>query len=389
MGFLRFATKVIGFCEVIILARILLPAQFGAYGVALLALGLLEVFTETGINVFLIQEKSFSKYINSAWIVSIGRGFLIGIVLFLLAPLISVFFHSGESLDLLRLISIVPVLRGFMNPAIIKFQKNLLFGRDFFYKFTILLIDTSVSITAAYILKSPVGIVVGLLAGVTVELVLSFFVVTPRPCFSFNKKYLVQIFHRGKWVTAAGMFDYLYENLDNIVVGRMLGAGALGVYQMAYSLAVVPVNEIGKVFVHVTTPVMINFSKDKGRLKNAYIKTVGSVFLLVVPVVFILVFFPSLFVLILGYNWTQISKILPVLAVLGLVRSLVGTSSAVFLSKKKQNYITVTTFITIIGLSVAIIPMVDKYGLVGAAVAGLIGTVIAIPVTVYLVMKIL
>ena len=114
IGSLSFLTKAAGFLEVIILARILAPAQFGAYSIALIALGLLETITETGVNIVLIQEKNTEKYINSAWIVSIIRGIVISIVLIISAPFVSSFFHSSESLSLLYLVSVVPFLRGFI-----------------------------------------------------------------------------------------------------------------------------------------------------------------------------------------------------------------------------------------------------------------------------------
>ena len=64
------------------LARILTPSQFGHYGIALLYLGFLEVLTETGINVFLIQQKdNAEEYLDSAWVVSIIRGSLIALLI--------------------------------------------------------------------------------------------------------------------------------------------------------------------------------------------------------------------------------------------------------------------------------------------------------------------
>ena len=75
MTALRAVTRGLAVVKIAILARILLPSQFGNYGIALLVLGFLEVLTETGINVFLIQEKDDpQKYLNSAWVVSIARG---------------------------------------------------------------------------------------------------------------------------------------------------------------------------------------------------------------------------------------------------------------------------------------------------------------------------
>src|SRR5256885_5562570 len=89
IGLLRFLTKLVGFLETIILARILAPEQFGEYGIALLSLGLLEVLTETGVNVVLVQEEDIDRHIDSAWIVSIARGVIISALLFLISPFVA------------------------------------------------------------------------------------------------------------------------------------------------------------------------------------------------------------------------------------------------------------------------------------------------------------
>ena len=79
-GILRASTRIITFIRIIVLARILTPSQFGVFGIASLVLSFLEILTETGINVFLIQEKKAIKYyINDAWLVSILRGILISV----------------------------------------------------------------------------------------------------------------------------------------------------------------------------------------------------------------------------------------------------------------------------------------------------------------------
>lgn len=389
IGLLKFSTKAVGFLEAVILARILSPDQFGAYGVALLALGLLETLTETGVNIVLIQEQNVDTYVSSAWIVSMIRGTLIMILLFLVSPLISQFFHSPQSLILLNLICLVPFLRGFINPAVVKFQKDLLFGKDFWYRFVILIIDTVVSVTVTYITKQPIGIVIGLLAGVLVELLLSFFIVSPRPGFQFKKAYVSKIFHRGKWITASGVFDYLFFNTDNIAVGRLMGASSLGIYQLAYSLSVVPMTELSNVFVHVTFPVFTRISNDVVRLKKGFYQTLGVIFLLMLPLFILLTFLPHIFVLLLGTKWSALEPILPILGLLGVLKSLTGTSSVLFLSEKKQNYTTVTTLVNIVGMVIVIVPFVIHLGLRGAAFSGLFGTLLSVPVIFYYINKIL
>ncbi len=89
MGLLRIFTRSLALIKIAVLARILLPAQFGIYGIATLVLGLLEMLTETGINIFLIQQKEkVDEYVDSAWVVSIIRGFIIGVSIFILSNIL-------------------------------------------------------------------------------------------------------------------------------------------------------------------------------------------------------------------------------------------------------------------------------------------------------------
>ncbi|HSW47877.1 MAG TPA: oligosaccharide flippase family protein [Candidatus Saccharimonadales bacterium] len=383
IGLLSFATKTIGFFEAIILARILLPSQFGAYGVALLALGLLEVLTESGVNIILVQEKDIDSFIDSAWVVSILRGGLIMLIILFFASYIASFFHSSESLNLLYLISLVPLFRGFINPSVVKLQKDLKFGKDFWYKFTILCIDTAVSITVTFLTKNPIGIGIGLLSGVLVEIILSFVFISPKPRFKIENKYIRTIINRGKWITASSIFDYLFYNTDNIAVGRILGSQSLGIYQLGYSLAANPINEVGKVFVHVTSPILIKISDDKMRLKSAFFKNILSIAILTLPFAFIFALAPQLFVLILGEKWRAITTVLPILAVVGFVKSVSLASTALFISTKNQKYTTLITLVNILGLSISIVPLIINYGIFGAGMSALFGSLCAIPFIIY------
>lgn len=377
-GLLSFLTKSIGFIELIILARILSPVQFGAYAIALLVLGFMETITETGINIILLQEESIERLINSAWVVSILRGFIISSVIFLLAPFISTFFHSRESLILIYLISIVPLLRGFINPSLVFLQKELKFGKNFLFQASILLVDTVVSVILTYLTKNPIGIIWGLIAGVILELILSFAILRPRPRLSFEKTYIGLILGRGKWITINTISEYLFHNADNAVIARVLGAASLGFYQMAYSIAVMPLEEIGKVMVYVSTPVMIKISEDRKRLRAALLKVVSAAFLLGLPFALILIFLPKVALLVLGAKWEGILPILPVLAILGLLRAVITSSSSIFISLKQQKFLSAVSTSSFIVLMVLLIPLVSKFGNLGAALSAIIAALVAL-----------
>src|SRR5581483_6552684 len=154
------------------------------------------VLLETGVNVFLIQEKSdVKKYIDSAWIVSIFRGIIMSVLLLGSAPLVSSFFKSPTSLGVLIVIGLVPFLRGFINPSIVFFQKDIKFHKQFWYQVILFLIDTSVTIPVTIITHSVYGLVIGMIVSVLSEIIISWMFASPRPKLRFNPEYLKLIFH--------------------------------------------------------------------------------------------------------------------------------------------------------------------------------------------------
>lgn len=381
---LRILTRAISFLKTVILARILVPAQFGSYGIALLVVGFLEVMTETGVNVILIQEKNTYRYINSAWIVSIARGIFIALLIVASTPFISGFFNSPDSSILLYLISFVPLLRGFINPSVVKFQKELRFHTEFWYRLIVFIVDGFVAVIATVITQHPIGIIIGLISGVFVEVILSFLIVKPTPSFIIHREYIMKIIHRGKWVTASGIFNYLFHNIDKIVVGRLLGTSSLGIYQMAYSFSMLLITEISDVFSRVTFPVYAKIADDKKRLRKAFMKATVVISLLAFSLGATLYLFSKEIVLfVLGEKWVAAASILPILAMFGVVRAVSGSSSALFLAIGKQEYVTVVTLVSALGLIIPIIPFVMGHGIVGAAISALIGSIVVLPVIVY------
>ncbi len=391
VGLLRLSTRGVSLLRTIILARLLTPVQFGVFGIAILFTALLEVFTETGVNVVLIQEKDdMEKYIDSAWIVSIIRGIVIASVIFISAKFVSFFFNSPQSFFLIQLISLAPLFRGFINPSSVKFQKYLEFHKEFWYRSLIFFFDASVTIISAFITRSAMSLVLGFIAGVLLEVFLSFYIIKPIPHFNLDKTYFLKVFHQGKWVTLGGIFNYLYHNADNIVVGKILGSGALGLYEIAYRISMLPITEIADVVQKVTFPVYSKISGDILRLRSAFLKTMLFITILSVPLGLILFLFPETIVrIILGEKWLPMVPVLKILAVFGVLRAISGSSSALFLAVGKQKFVSVVTLISLLGLMIPIIPLTIKFGIIGAGISALIGTLIAVPVFAYFSFKIL
>ncbi len=391
MSVFRVVTRVLSFLKIAVLARVLTPSQFGVFGIASLVLAFLEIITETGVNIILIQaKKDIKEYIDSAWVVSIIRGIVVSLLIIISSPLITSFFKTPEALNILLLISVVPFIKGFINPAEVKFRKELNFSYEFWFRSFIFLVDSVVAILFALFTHSVYSLVFGLIAGALVEVVISFILIKPMPRFIFKSEYLKDLLNKGKWITAYGIFNYFAENGDNIVVGRVLGSSALGVYQMAYKISILPISEVSDVISQVVFPVYTKIEGDIKRLINAYLKTmvlisIGSI--IIGSIVFI--FAKEIVFIILGPQWLSAIPVLRVLALYGMLRTIAGPSSALFLSKGKQNYVTAMALVRFITLVITIYPLVLMYGMIGAGYSAFLSVLVELPVIIYFVIKIL
>lgn len=383
------STRAIAFARTIILARILSPSQFGIFGIASLVIVFLEIFTETGINVFLIQrKKSIDKYLDTAWVVSIVRGFIIFLIIVALSGPISIFFNSPGSKNTIFLISFVSLVRGFINPSIVNFQKQIQFSKEFWFKLVVFLFDSTVAVLMSYYLSSAIGVVWGLIAGALLELVLSFVFVRPWPKLKFDVSRLREVLSKGKWLTGAGIFQFMFRQGDDAVVGKILGESQLGIYQVAYKIATLPISEITDVVGRVTLPVYVKISTDPRRLKRAFIKTTVTIALLAISLgIALFVFGESIVRIFLGSSWLEVVPLINVLIVFGVVQAIANSFNSLLLARGYQKYVTITTLINILGLAVTIVPLTSRYGLSGAVLAPLAGSILGLPVSFVLVRK--
>lgn len=389
MASFRVLYRIIGVIRIAIIAHLLSPESLGVFGIVTIVLGFLEIITETGINIFLIQEKGdLNSFIDTAWIVSIGRGFLISLLIFLSAPYISKFFNSPSSLMLLYISSSIPLIRGFINPSIVKFQKELQFSKEFLYRILIFSVDCLVSVLMVITLKSVTGLLIGLLASAIFEVFYTFIVVRPWPKLNFNLEKIKKIISRGKWVTLFGIFDYIYTQSDNIIVGKMLGVSSLGIYQNAYKISTAPLTEVGDVFFRVTFPIFSKISFEKERLKSAFIKNTLTTFALMsISGIFIFIFAGPIVNILFGKGWESAIPVVKLLSILGVVRGVASSTNSLLVAKLQQKYSAIITLSSVFGLLISIVPLVRMYGIIGAGIAAIIGVVISLPFTIYYVAK--
>ncbi len=387
----RFLSRGLGFLRTIILARLLMPADFGLVGVALLAISTLDFLSQTGFHPALVQKKDCSRsHMDTAWTVMGIRGLVLFMILFLSAPMISRFFDM-PALDLLiRVISISVVLMGFRNVGIVLFQKDLQFEKQFKYQISGTLVDIIVSIYLAFYLRNVWALVWGGLAGNITRFCMSYWLSGYRPRIAVDWSKLKDLFLFGKWVLGVGIIYSLLIQVDSFSIGKILGPAELGYYQMAFLFASLPSSEISYVVTQVTFPAYTAIQDDPKRLRAAYIDVLRLTSLVSIPLgALIFVVAPEFTALFLGKKWEPIVICMQILVFSGISTSISSTSMPVFSAKGKPKYETYLQACTLTILIILVFPLTKLYGIHGTSIALLAAHITLTSLTLYVVGKLI
>ena len=368
---LRALNRGFGFLRTIVLARLLAPQDFGLLGVALVAIGALEAFSQTGFYAALIQKKdNIEGYLDTAWTVSAIRGLLMFLVLFASAPLIARFFDSEQVILVIRVFSISILLAGFINIGIVFFQKDMEFDKQFIYETSGTLVDVIVAISLAFMLQNVWALVWGGLAANFVRFVVSYLLHPYRPRFSLEKEKFQELFSFGKWLLGSSVLIYLITQGDNIVVGKLLGVTYLGLYGIAYRVSNMPATEIAKTISQVTFPENVEIQDDKVQMTKGFLRALQSSLIIGVPfAIIVFVLAEPLTIVVLGDKWRPIIPALKVLSIAGVMRCATSTMGPVFLAVGKPYLTTVGQVIRFVMLAVSIFPFTVHWGIVGTSLS--------------------
>jgi len=381
---LRLTMRLLLIVRTVILARLLAPHDFGLMAIATLSILLVERFTESGIDSALVQRKDdIDQYLDTAWTMQILRGTIMAAFLALGAPLIAAFFDVQEAEPIIRILAVGVFLKGFTNIAVVVFIKELKFDRYFVLEMSGKGVDVIVSIAFAVVYRNVWALVFGLLAGTIARLIASYVITDYRPRIRWVWLHVKRLFGFGKWILASNILGYTTGNIDDVLVGRVLGIEALGFYRMAYNFSQAVATEVAQVTNQVAFPTYSMLQDHKERLRAAYMGSLHVVSFIGFPLAVGTILVASDFTLgVLGDKWSPISVPLQLLAVAGLMRGLGATIGPLFQSQGRPD-IPPRFSLAKLGLyALFLLPAINRYGLEGAAavvaVAGFITGVAAL-----------
>jgi len=378
----RYSTKFLVLLRLAIVARFLGPRELGLFGLATMVVSIAEVFTETGINLVLLKHpEKLKTYIHTAWGISIVRGVIITTFILALAPFISTFYKDEQLVLYLQLAAMIPLIRGFINPAVITFQQELHFGKESVLRTSLQLVDILSGLVLVLVSGSGLGLVAGLVLSAAMELIASFWVFRFWPSIRKVQFSLVkQLYTETRSIIGYGILNYLTEHADDFLIGRLLGTTGLGLYQTAYKWASAATIDIGYILGQTVYPIYARDLQEKRSIFRMWkISSLSISAIFVASGVVLLIFTEPFVRLILGEEWLSTVPAIRVLFFAGVIKAFMHTwNPLVMMAENLKHYIAASVVIMLVMMP-AIYWLAPSFGIAGASWGVLLGLLVVLP----------
>ena len=311
---LRWALRGIGVISTVVLARLLTPSDFGVVAIAMIVVGLFEMLNENGQGSAIIRhEAPVREHYDTAWTIQMLIGVGIAISLFFVAPLTRYYFHEPRSILVIQCLALRALLGGLQNIGVVDFRRDLKFNVLFNFQVYTKLLSFTLTVGFALLLRNYWALVIGTVGGQAVRTALSYIMHPYRPRLSLAKT--GEIWSYSIWTFMRAIATYLQNQVDNIGIGGVAGAAAMGRYTVAKDVGSSPTSEITEPMIQALFPVMAKYRSDPKELRKLYLQTLGwSAMICASTGVGVAMVAPDMVQVVLGSQWLAVVPFLGWLA---------------------------------------------------------------------------
>lgn len=387
----RVLGQLVSLGRIAILSRILAPNDFGSFAIALLCLSLLEVFSQPGLNHALVQTKKDTiSFLHSVWTLNAFRGLLLSICLYFIAPTLATYFGAPESVLVIKTVGACAAIRGLTSLGLIYFQKEINFSKQFTYNMAGVTADAISTITLAFILNNALALSIGILVGDIVKVLISYILHPYRPRIEFDLSKIKELRKFGWWIYLSTILVFLVISGDSFVVGKMLGAASLGIYQLAYRIGNLATTEVANIVAQVAFPLYSKLQGSMHDVRKTFLRSISIVLNISMPIVFLTALLNEQLVdIFLGKKWFEAGPPMAILAIAGLFRAIAATTTPLFRGIGTPEIETKAHLIRFIVLLIFFYPATAFWGLKGMAYVVLASSVIWVISVHYAALKLL
>lgn len=280
----RIIAQGISFILSIILARLLLPEEYGIIAIVLVFINLANVFVSNGFGEALVQKKNADNTdFSTAFYCSLAVAVVLYVALFLAAPLIAKIYRYNDLILVLRVLSLKIIISSVSTIQHAYVSRKMIFKRFFFSTIGGTLVSAVVGIGMAYAGLGVWALVAQYLVNTVIDTVILFITIPWRPSLSFSTQAAKRIVSYGWKITASALINTGYSELRNLVIGGFYTTTDLAFYNRGNQFPSLVITNIDTAIGKVVFPAMAQSNDDKIRLKAVSRRALKTTSYLIFP----------------------------------------------------------------------------------------------------------
>ena len=370
----------------LVLARLLVPGDFGLVAYASLALGVLELFSELGFSSALIYRKdNLEEAANTTFVAVIASSVVLYALAWLASPLVGTFFRNDALVPVLRVLAVTLVISSVTQVPFTMAVKEMGFKSKVLPEMISILIGSVVSIALAVLGYGVWSIVWGQLIISLMTAILVWFFCPWRPSLSFDWGVAKELWEYGKHIIGSQVMIFFITNIDDAFVGRLLGDISLGYYTLAYELSNLPATHMSRIVGRVLFPAFSQVQGDSEKRREVFFTSIKYVSLIAFPIAVVtLVFAREFIVFAYGNKWYPAAIPLQLLTVYGLARAIAVNMGNVFKAGGKPKWLFYIATWRLAMMAAFLYPAIKYRGITGVAWLSAIVAVVDFFLSLYL-----
>ena len=335
----RVVHQAIQFTLSVILARLLVPEDYGLVGMVAVFTGFATLLAEFGFGSAIVYRPDLRPiHLTSIFWVNIAAGALLAALFWIGAPVVAAFYETPLLVSITRAIGLNFLLSAFGIVPSALLRRHMAFDRVAALNVLAALTAGIVAVGLAYAGVGAWALVIhGLVSAASMSgLALAFS--RWRPGLQFSAPAVRELLGYSSNLVGFGLVNYWARNADSLLIGKFLGSAALGIYSRAYSLMLLPISEVIAVLGNVMFPALSSIQQDRTRVKRIYLRAMPMIALVAFPMMLGLVAVAEPFVLTLfGERWIGVAPLLRILCFVGIIQSMCSPTGWIYTSQGRTD----------------------------------------------------
>ncbi len=374
----------LGIVSTIVLARLLVPADFGLVAMATVIIAAMQLLMAFGFDVSLIQNPNAGRaQFDTAWTINLSVGLFAAALIAALARPAALYYHEPRLEAVIYVLAFGFAVQACSNVGPVTFRRDMHFRKEFEFLLAKRIALLGVVIPLALWLRNYWALVAGQLLGAFIGVILSYIVSNYRPRLSLAAR--GELFHHSKWLMLNNLTYFLNMRSAEFFVGRMLGAQALGVYTIAYEVATLPTTELVAPINRAAFPGYTKLAGDVAQLQRSFLNVIGMIALFGLPAGIGIAAVADLMVpAVLGEKWLPAVPLMQVLAVYGAFQAVQTNITYVYMALGRMHLVGLLGLAQYVLLVAGLVVGMTYWGIDGASWAFIVASALILPVNQWL-----